>query len=337
VNLSAGNVNIPSTVGRKIVVDRMKDSKVHDVLIIGGGPAGTSAAIYASRGKLDTLVIDKDMGQGAMGGEHLVANYPGFSEPTKAEDILKKMRDQAVSLGAEFLQDKVIYTDFRKEVKEIATPSGTIKARTVVLASGSMGREPSIEGEGMFIGRGVAYCAICDGAYFEGKEVAVTGQVDRVLEELDIISKYATKVHFISPTGKISQEELGRLSDLERVVPLPGYRVKKILGGMQFEGILLEGPDGEEKMDVPGIFVYLQGNKPVTEYIVDSLEKDESGCLKVDETDMSTSIPGVFAVGDIRCKPYRQISIAVSDGCRAALSADRFIKGKDKIGSQWGE
>lgn len=313
-----------------------KTDKVHDVMIIGGGPAGTSAAIYASRGKLDTVVIDKDMGQGAMGGEHLVSNYPGFPKPQKAEDILKDMRTQAVNHGTEFIQDKVIYTDFRKDIKEIATPSKKIKARTVVLATGSMGREPSIEGEQMFLGRGVAYCAICDGAYFEGKEVAVTGQVDRVLEELYMISKYATKIHFISPTGKISDKDLHKLSEVEKVVPLPGHRVKKVLGSMKWEGLLLEGPDGEEKFEVDGIFIYLQGNKPVTDFIADTFEKGENGCLKVDEVSMETSIPGVYAVGDIRCKPHRQISIAVSDGCRAALSADRFIKGKEKPGSQWG-
>jgi thioredoxin reductase (NADPH) len=117
---------------------------------------------------------------------------------------------------------------------------------------------------------------------------------------------------------------------------MPGHRIKKILGSMQFEGLLLEGPEGEEKLEVDGIFVYLQGNKPVTDYLVDSLDKEEGGCIKVDLNTMETTIPGIFAVGDIRCKPHRQISIAVSDGCMAALAADRYIKGKEKSASQWG-
>ncbi len=313
-----------------------EDDRIYDVIVIGGGPAGTSAAIYTSRGKLDTIVIDKDIGQGAMGGDHLVANYPGFPEPMKAEEILKKMREQAENLGTEFLQDKIIYTDFRKEMKEISTPSRKIKGRTIVLATGSMGREPSIEGEGMFIGRGVAYCAICDGAYFEGKSVAVIGQVDRVLEELEMIEKYASKIYFLSPTGKISDKDLHKLSGIKGLSTLPGHKIKKILGSMKFEGLLLQGPDGEERLEVDGVFVYLQGNNPVTDYLVDTVEKGDNGCLKVDEISMETSIPGIYAVGDIRCKPHRQISIAVSDGCRAALSADRFIKGKEKAGSQWG-
>ncbi len=314
----------------------MKEDKIHDVIIIGGGPAGTSAAIYASRGKLDTIVIDKDMGQGAMGGEHLVANYPGFPEPLKAEEILKKMRKQAENLGTEFLQDRIIYTDFRKEIKEVNTPSQTIKGKSVILASGSMGREPTIEGEGMFIGRGVAYCAICDGAYFEGKQVAVVGKVDRVMEELEMIEKYAEKIHFLSPTGKITDEEQKRLSDIKGLSTHPWYRVKKVLGSMDFEGILLKGPKGDEVLDVEGIFVYLQGNNPVTDFLADSIDKGENGCLKVNEDTMKTSIPGIFAAGDIRCKHHRQISIAVSDGCKAALSADRFVKGRKKSGSQWG-
>jgi thioredoxin reductase (NADPH) len=313
----------------------MKD-KIHDVIIIGGGPAGTSAAIYASRGKLDTLVIDKDIGQGAMGGDHLVANYPGFPEPMKAEDILKKMRIQAENLGTEFLQDRIIYTDFRKDIKEVKTPSKTVKGKAVILATGSMGREPSIEGEGMFIGRGVAYCAICDGAYFEGKKVAVVGNVDRVMEELEMIEKYTTRIYFLSPTGKISDDEKRRLSEIKGLEILPGYRVKRILGSMNFGGILLKGPKEDEELDVDGIFVYLQGNNPVTDFLADSMKKGDNGCLKVNEDSMETSIQGVFAAGDIRCKHHRQISIAVSDGCKAALSADRFVKGRKISGFQWG-
>jgi len=311
------------------------DDNVNDLIIIGGGPAGTSAAIYASRGKLDVLVIDKDIGQGAMGGEHLVANFPGFPEPIKAENLLKRMREQAENLGARFMQDKVIYTDFRKEVKLVATPGKKYRARSVVISTGSMGREPSLPGEAMFQGRGVAYCAICDGAYFDGKTVAVTGQVDRVLEELYLISKYATKIHFISPTGKIKEEDLERLSEFEKVIPMPGYRVKEIVGSMKMEAVLLQGPEGEERLETDGIFVYLQGNKPVIDYLVDEMEKGENGCIRTDEN-MVTSVPGVFAVGDLTCRKVRQISIAVGEGCKAALAVESFLRGREGAHSQWG-
>lgn len=311
------------------------DGHIHDLIVIGGGPAGTSAAIYASRGKLDVLVIDKDIGQGAMGGEHIVANFPGFPEPIKAEDLLKRMREQADKLGALFVQDKVVYTDFRKEEKIVATPGKKYRARSVVIATGSMGREPSLPGEAMFQGRGVAYCAICDGAYFEGKKVVVTGQVDRVIEELDLISKYATRIHFISPTGKIKDDELKRLSSFEKVDPMPGYRVKEIQGSMKVEAIMLQGPNGDERLETDGIFVYLQGNKPVIDYLVDEMEKGENGCIRTDDN-MATTVPGVFAVGDLTCRKVRQISIAVGEGCKAALAVESFLKGKEGSHSQWG-
>lgn len=308
---------------------------VFDIIVIGGGPAGTSAAIYASRGKLRTLVLDKDMGQGAMGGEHLIANFPGFPEPIRAEELLLRMRKQAENLGAEFVQDKVVYTDFRNDVKLVASPKEQYRSKAVVLATGSMGREPSLKGEGEFLGRGVAYCAICDGPYFEGKEVAVTGQVDRVHDELELISRYASRIYFIPPAGKLSDKELNRLSEFEKVKVLKDRKVKEIAGSMRMEAVVLEGPEGEKRLEADGIFVYLQGSKPVVEFIADKMERGENGCISVNE-DTSTSIPGVFAVGDVTCRKVRQISLAVGEGCRAALSAEAFIKGKDKALSQWG-
>lgn len=312
-----------------------EDEIIFDIIVVGGGPAGTSAAIYGSRAKLKVLIIDKDMGQGAMGGEHLVANYPGFPEPIKAEELLLSMRKQAENLGAEFVQDKIVYTDFRKDVKVIASPAKQYKAKTVVISTGSMGRESSIEGEAEFQGRGVAYCAICDGAYFEGKEVAVIGQVDRVKEELDMILKYATKIHFISPTGRITDGDLEVLSQFEKVIPYQDHRIRSIKGSMKMEALTLAGPDGEMDLSVDGIFVYLQGSKPGVGFIADAIEKGENGCLLIDE-EQSTSIPGVFAVGDVTCRKVRQISLAVGEGCKAALSADAFIKGKKGSSSQWG-
>ncbi|MGA1820897.1 MAG: NAD(P)/FAD-dependent oxidoreductase [Thermoplasmatota archaeon] len=308
---------------------------VYDLIIIGGGPAGTSSAIYASRGKLRTLVIDKDIGQGAMGGDHPISNYPGFPGITEAGKLLGLMREQAEGLGAEFILDKVIYTDFRGDLKEVSTPARKLFGKSVILATGSMGREPSIGGESMFVGRGVAYCAICDAPYFEGKKVAVTGSADRILDELDMISRFAQRIFYISPSGKISDEDIERLRSIPNLITMPGFRLKSVKGSASFEGVLLKGPDGDEVLDVDGIFLYLQGNRPVADYIVDTLERGENGCLVVNEADMSTSIPGVYSAGDLRCKPFRQISLAVGDGCRAALSAERYVKGSDRTSSQW--
>jgi thioredoxin reductase (NADPH) len=284
---------------------------------------------------MKVLVIDKDAGQGAMGGDHIVANYPGFPEPAKASELLGRMRKQAVGLGAEFVQDKVVYTDFRSELKIVASPTRQYRASIVIIATGSMSREPSLEGEAEFAGRGVAYCAVCDGAYFEGKEVAVTGQVDRVIEELELIGRYATKTHFISPSGIITETDLKRLSIFENLETHNGRRIVRINGGSGVESLSLDGPSGPEGLSVDGIFVYLQGSRPGVEFIVDEMEKGDNGCIKVDDRQM-TSIPGIFAVGDVTCRGLRQISLAVGEGCRAALSADAYIKGVNTSGSQWG-
>jgi thioredoxin reductase (NADPH) len=311
------------------------EGPVHDIIVIGGGPAGTSAAIYASRAKMDIVVIDKDIGSSAMGGVHLVANYPGFPKPVEAEVLLKKMREQAVNLGARYVQDKVIYTDFREDVKIVATPETSHRSKVVIIASGSMGREPSIKGEREYQGRGVAYCAICDGPFFEGKEIVVVGQADRVREELELLSRYVTRIRFVSATGSIPDEDMKKLEDLDVVETIDGFGIREIKGDDRVKEIVLAGADGEKELRTDGVFLYLQGNKPVLDYITDRIDKSDEGCIKVDD-EMETNMSGVFAVGDVTCKKVRQISVAVSQGCRAALSSERYLKGKDKVISQWG-
>lgn len=306
---------------------------IHDLIIIGGGPAGTSAAIYASRGKNDTLVLDKDIGSSAMGGSHVIANYPGFPEPIEAEKLLKRMRQQALSLGAEFVQDKVIFTDLKGEVKVVATPNKQYRARSVIVATGSMGRDRSIKGESGFVGRGVAYCAVCDGPQFENKSVIVVGQPDRVVEEIELISRYASRIYLLPTTGSVPEDIKNELSELP-VKFLETYRLDGIGGDSEVEYVTLTGKGGQRTMDIDGVFLYLQGNRPVLDFITDYMERGENGCLVVD-TEMRTGISGVFAAGDATCKEVRQISLAVGQGCRSALSADRMLKGKEKLRSQW--
>ena len=308
--------------------------RIYDLIVIGGGPAGTSAAIYASRGKIDTLVIDKDIGGSAMGGSHIISNYPGFPEPIEAEKLLKRMRKQAISQRTGFAQDNVIYTDFRDEIKLVVTPNGEYRARSVVIATGSMGREPSVKGEEEFIGRGVAYCAICDAPYFQDKTVVVVGQPDRVLEELELISRYAKRIYFLSSTGNMPPEFSEEIEDLNKIRLLPGYRLKEIVGDRIVRSVLLTGKGEDRYIETEGVFLYLQGNKPVLDFLTDKLERGEEGCLKVDE-DMMTNIPGVFAVGDVTCKKVRQISIATAQGCKSALSVDRMLHHGKKFRSQW--
>ncbi len=312
------------------------ETEVWDVVIVGGGPAGMASAIYAARGGLRTLVIDKDMGSGAMGGPHMIANYPGFPEPVKAEDLLVRFREQAKNLGAILVQDNIVYTDFRKEEKVLASPERTFRGRTVVLATGSMGREPSIEGEGLFIGRGVHYCAICDGPNMKGKHVAVVGQPSRLGPELELLSTFASRISVFSMTGGFDEEDLVSIGNFDKALTMDGKKIVGIPEGPIFKGLTIRSVTGEDgHFDCDAIFIYLMGNKPVTDYIADGLERGDNGCIRTFDGS-STSIKGIFAAGDISCREVRQISLAVAEGMRSALSAQASLKGRTKSVSQWG-
>ncbi len=312
------------------------EEMVWDVMIVGGGPAGMASAIYSARGGLRTLVIDKDRGRGAMGGPHEIANYPGFPGPIKAEDLLMRFWEQAKNLGAVMVQDNIVYTDFRKEEKLLSSSSRTFRGRTVILTSGSMGREPSLEGEMQFIGRGVHYCAICDGPNMSGKHVVVIGQPSRLGDELELLSTFASKISVFSLTGDFDEESLRSLRSFEKITPIIGMRITSIPQGQDFRGVNVRSIRGEEVLfGCDAIFIYLMGNKPVTDYIADGLEKGDNGCIRTSDGG-STSIKGVYAAGDITCRDVRQITLAVAEGMRSALSAQAYLKGNVKPISQWG-
>ncbi|MCU0798632.1 MAG: NAD(P)/FAD-dependent oxidoreductase [Candidatus Thermoplasmatota archaeon] len=312
------------------------ENEVWDVIIVGGGPAGMASAIYSARGGLRTLIIDKDKGSGAMGGPHQIENYPGFPGPIKASDLLERFREQARNLGAQFVQENIVYTDFRKEEKLLSSPVRTFKGRTVILATGSMGREPSIEGEGQFIGRGVHYCAICDGPNMKGKHVAVVGQPTRLGDELELLSTFASRISVFSMVGPFDEESLDSLRSFSKVSPMEGKRIMNIPEGPEFKGVLVRSSTGEEGLfECDALFIYLMGNRPVTDYIADSLEKGDNGCIRTYDG-ATTSLKGVYAAGDITCREVRQISLAVAEGMRSALSAQAYLRGNLRPSSQWG-
>jgi thioredoxin reductase (NADPH) len=309
----------------------------YDVIIIGGGPAGAAAAIYTARAELRTLIIDKGLTAGALGLTEKINNYPGVPGPVSGADLVEVMRGQAASFGAEFLTDKVVGVDLSGERKMVFAGTDTFYAKVIILATGSMGRTGSVPGEEEFLGRGVSYCATCDGAFFRDQTVAVVGNNDEALEEALFLTKYVDRVHLISPTPDLKARETiaGEVLDHERIDLQLGTRLKEIHGNGQVTGVRIHPRGGEETtLPVSGAFVYLQGGKPITDYLMEQLETSEDGCVVVDD-EMMTAVPGVFAVGDLLCSHIKQAVIAASDGVIAAIAADKFIRGRKKSRIDW--
>lgn len=311
--------------------------KEYDVIIIGGGPAGVSAAIYTARAELRTLVIDKGLTAGALGVTAKISNYPGVPGPISGAKLVQMMRQQAESFGAEFLTDKVVGVDLQSQPKMVTAGTGSFNTKTVILATGSMGRTNTVPGEAQFLGRGVSYCATCDGAFFRDKPVAVVGNNDEALEEALFLTKFAQMVHLISPTPTLKAQEVlqAEATSHPKIKLMLGTRLKGIVGNGKVEGVRIHPRGGEEELvPVEGAFVYLQGGMPITDYLMDQLETTAAGCLVADE-EMQTSIAGVFAVGDLLCTHVKQAVIAAADGVIAAIAADKYLHGRKKLQTDW--
>lgn len=315
----------------------MAKPQPYDVIIIGGGPGGTSAAIYTARSELRTLVIDKGLTAGALGITTKISNYPGVPGTVTGAELVATMRRQAESFGAEFLTDKVVGVDFSSNPRLVFAGTNTFETKVIILATGAMGRTNSVKGEGELLGRGVSYCATCDGAFYRNQTVAVIGNNDEALEEALFLTKYVEKINLIVPTPDFKAQEnlVSQVESSSKIEARLGTRLKEIVGDGRVEGVRVHPRDGEEELlPVTGAFVYLQGGKPITDYIMEQLETTSEGCLVVDN-DMQTAVPGVYAVGDLLCTHVKQAVIAASDGVIAAVAADKYIHGRKKIRVDW--
>ena len=312
-------------------------SRDYDVIIIGGGPAGTTAAIYAARADLRTLVIDKGLTAGALGITAKISNYPGVPGPVSGAELVATMRQQAESFGAEFLTDKVVGIDLKASPKQVLAGGGTFTAQAVILATGAMGRTSTVKGEAELLGRGVSYCATCDGAFFRDQDVAVIGNNDEAVEEALFLTKFARQIHLIVPTPALKAREglAAEAAAAPQIKQHLGTRLKAIHGNGTVRSVLIHPRNGEpEQLAVSGAFVYLQGNQPITDYLMGQLDVTSSGCLVVDQ-EMQTSIPGVFAVGDLICTHIKQAVVAAADGVIAAVAVDKFIHGRKTAKTDW--
>lgn len=327
-------VNSPRQQGVK-VTEQSENS--FDVLIIGGGPAGASAGIYASRAGLKTAIMDKGLTTGALGITSKIANYPGIDGEIGGAELLEIMRKQAVSFGAQFINDKAIGTDLSGNPKLVFGNQGFYQTKTLVIATGSMGRSNLIKGEAELLGRGVSYCAVCDAAFFKGADVAVTGNSDEAIEEALYLARFAKTVHFFSPTVELKAPEnlVEELHSQPNILPYMGAVINEIAGNEKVDSVRYSQREkGKGEIPVQGVFVYLQGGIPITDFLQGQLELSPTGCLVVDR-EYQTAIPGVFAVGDVLCQHIKQAVIAAADGAIAGIAAEKLLRGKKQMGFDW--
>ncbi len=316
-----------------------KQNKVWDVIIVGGGPAGASAALYAARGGLSTLVLYRAEADGALGITSNIENYPGVPGPISGYELLKIMRKQAKAFGAEFEKGTVIGANLKGDIKEVYTEDGRVyKGKTVIIASGSLERTSKIKGEDEFLGRGVSYCAVCDAHFYQGKPVIVVGDSEYALEEAELLSRFASKVIIVVPGKEVKAppEMVRQLELKDNVEFILGARPIEIVGKDVVEGLKVLLPNGEEKViPAEGVFVFLGGNKPSVKWLMGQVELNEQGGVKVNLETMETNVPGVYAAGDVLGQRYKQAVIAAAQGVIAALNADKYINQRGDIKIQW--
>ena len=301
---------------------------MYDIIIIGSGPAGLSAAIYAQRACLDTIVIEKN---GISGGQVLntweVDNYPGFPGVSGFE-LSRQFREHANKLGARFVQDEVVQVELSGNVKKVVCEEETYEARCVILASGARHRTLEVPGEEGLRGAGVSYCATCDGAFFRGRTVAVVGGGDAALEDAIFLARMCEKVYIVHRRDKLrgAKRLQERLQALENIEFVWNSETVAIEGNGQVEALRLrQTKTGEERrLDVDGVFIAV-GIAPESELYAGQVEFDEQGYIRADESGQ-TSVPGVFAAGDVRTKALRQILTAASDGANCVASAERYLQ-----------
>lgn len=313
------------------------ENQTWDVVIIGGGPAGTTAAIYTARAGLSTLVIDKGLTAGALGITSKIANYPGIQEEISGADLLQIMRNQAESFGAKYTSDKVIGTELTGELKTVYANNNVYTTRSVMISSGSMGRGKRVKGEDELLGHGVSYCATCDAAFFRNAEVAVAGSSDEAIEEALFLTKFVDRVHFLSPTPELKapQHLIDELLSNEIISFYPGASLREVIGENSVEGVVF-AQRGQEIQTIPvrGAFIYLQGGKPITDFLMGQLQISDTGCLIVDK-DYHTAIPGVYAIGDVLCNHVKQAVIAAAEGAVAAIAVEKELNGRKQMMVDW--
>ena len=307
----------------------MNSKHVYDMIVVGGGPGGYTAALYGARAGLRVAVLEKLSAGGQMALTHTIDNYPGFPEGVDGFELGQRMQQQAERFGAKTVYATVTKLELLSKPKRVETSEGIFEAKTVVLATGAGPKELGLPKEKELVGRGVAYCAACDGMFYRGKTVVVVGGGNSAAADALLLSRVAKKVILVHRRDtlratKIYHEPLMKAENVE-------FRwnsvVEEFLHGNKVTGVRLRNTlSGEESVvEADGVFISI-GRKPATELLAGQLELDESGYVIAGE-DTQTSIPGVYAVGDMRTKKLRQIVTAVADGAIAVHMAEEYLAG----------
>lgn len=306
----------------------MTETKVYDVIIAGAGPAGMTAALYASRANLSTLMIERGIPGGQMANTEDVENFPGFSH-ILGPDLSNKMFEHAQKFGAEYAYGDIKEVRDDGDVKTVITSNKEYKAYAVIITTGAEYKKLGVPGEEELGGRGVSYCAVCDGAFFKGKELVVVGGGDSAVEEGVYLTRFASKVTIVHRRDQLRAQKIlqQRAFDNDKVEFIWNHTVKEIRekDGKVGSVLLVNTKTGEEQeFSTDGVFIYI-GMLPLNEAVRHLGITNEEGYVVTNEK-METSIPGIFAAGDIREKPLRQIVTATGDGSIAAESAQKYVE-----------
>jgi thioredoxin reductase (NADPH) len=303
-------------------------SDVREVIIIGGGPAGYTAALYAARANLRPLVIEGFNWGGQLMITSDVENYPGYPDGVLGPQMMQDFRAQAERFGAEYLTDDVTRVDFSDQPHRVYVGDDEYLARTVIVATGATARQLGLDSEVRLQGRGVSYCATCDASFFRDKVVTVVGGGDSAMEEASFIARFASKVYLVHRREEFraSQIMVDRVTSNDKIELILSTVVEEVFGDTCVTSVRLRNVETGEtsELETDGFFVAI-GHDPSTALFVDQLDHDENGYLLTVGKTTETNIPGVFAAGDVQDHVYRQAVTAAGSGCMAALDAERFL------------
>jgi thioredoxin reductase (NADPH) len=299
----------------------------YDVIIIGAGPAGYTAGIYCSRARHDTLILSGILPGGQLVNTTEVENYPGFENGIMGPDLMITMRKQTERMGTTIIDDEVVDVDFRRKPFKILTASEEYECKAVIIATGASPRKLGLEGEATFGGRGVSYCATCDGPFFRNQDIIVVGGGDSAVEEATFLTKFASKVHLVHRRNELRASKIMQ----ERAISNPKIQfhwdseVVDINGEQKVQSVTLHNlkTNVKSKLEAGGVFVAI-GHTPNTKVFVNQVELDAQGYVVL-KNRTSTSVEGVFAAGDVHDHRYRQAVTAAGFGCMAAIDVDRYL------------
>ncbi len=310
-----------------------KTEKIFDVVILGSGPAGFSAAIYSARGSLKTAILDINMFGGQPSNYLEIENYPGFSL-IGGYELMEKFEEHADKFGVEkFPMVQIERISLTGEIKEIETNDTIFKAKSVILATGAQPKKLNIKGEDEFKGRGVSYCAVCDGAFYKDKTVAVVGGGNSAIEEAIYLTKFAQKVYIVHRRDTLRADKIiqERAFSNEKIEFVYNSLPVEIKGTNTVEKLVVKNVSTKQdkELEVNGVFPYI-GLTPNTEMFNGQIKQNEQGFIETD-INMQTSVPGVYAIGDVRNTPLRQVVTAAADGAIAACSATKYLEAQTPV------